>query len=165
MKPQAIRKFLQFTVFLTLVALLTACGGGGGGSSSTGGSSSNNSAIGDNGGSTGSAGEPATGGDSSGGAGAGSPEPETFSVKLSWSIPDTRENGDPLEVYEVGGYELQYKLASDPVYTSIVINNGNEQSYEITNLIAGTYQFRMASFDTANLYSDFTDPLSAAVGS
>ena len=92
------------------------------------------------------------------------PEPATFSVSLNWNIPDSRENGDTLEVYEIGGYEIRYKLTSDDEYTSIVINDSSSSSYQITDLQAGTYEFTMASFDIENLYSEFTDPEVTAVG-
>ena len=93
------------------------------------------------------------------------PAPAVHSVSLSWDIPDSRENGSSLEVYEIGGYEIQYKLTDDSSYTSIIINDAQTDSYEVANLAAGTYEFKVATFDTDNVYSNFTGPLSTSVGS
>ena len=93
------------------------------------------------------------------------PQPATFSATLNWNIPSSREDGTTLEMYEIGGYEIQYKLVSDSQYTSIVISDETRDRYEITGLNAGTYEFRIATFDIDNVYSQFSTPQSASIGS
>lgn len=148
------KKFIRLLFLSALTTLLSACGGGGGGSSTTDNVDANAPDI------------PITpDNDSAPEENEDGNQNQTYSINLNWAIPDARENGKRLELYEIGGYEIQYKLTDDSVYTSIVIDNNSAQSYEITNLIAGNYEIRMASFDTAETYSNFTNPLSTSIGS
>jgi hypothetical protein len=52
------------------------------------------------------------------------------SVSLYWDVPNQRENGEYLDITEIGGYEVRYKLKGD-------------------------YEFQIATFDTNGLYSGF----------
>src|SRR5690606_21347961 len=64
----------------------------------------------------------------------------TGGVTLEWSIPDARENGEYLELDQIGGYELRYKKATDTEYTTIVIEDGSVDSYTL-NKLNGDYEF------------------------
>lgn len=75
-------------------------------------------------------------------------------VQLLWSAPVTRENGDYLDITEIGGYEVRYKLKLDTDYTNIVINDGFTDAYYF-NYLQGEYEFEIATFDKAGLYSEF----------
>ena len=86
------------------------------------------------------------------------PGAEQTSANLSWSIPDQRENGDPLELSEIGGYEIMYRKTSDVVFETVVIDDQSVSDYVLENLDEGQYEFLIAVFDTAGLYSDFSDP-------
>ena len=89
------------------------------------------------------------------------PVPATHSATLSWNIPDSRQNGDPLAIHEIGGYHVQYKLTTDQEYVSIMVNDAQTLSYNIENLGAGSYEFRVASFDIDDQASLFSTPVSA----
>jgi len=82
-------------------------------------------------------------------------EPAAKSISVSWSMPDSRENGDMLYSYEIGGYEILYKLQGDALYTSEIIEDSQITSIDIDNLIAGDYEVKIASFDTDNLMSEY----------
>lgn len=75
-------------------------------------------------------------------------------VQLLWTTPSLRENGEALDVTEIGGYELRYKLKSDTEYTTIKIEDGYADSYFIDHL-EGDYEFEIATYDINGLYSDF----------
>ncbi|MES2676656.1 MAG: hypothetical protein V4660_20635 [Pseudomonadota bacterium] len=75
-------------------------------------------------------------------------------VQLLWSAPDARENGEYLDITEIGGYEVRYKLKADTNYTNIVINDGFTDAYYF-NYLKGDYDFEIASFDKTGLYSEF----------
>ncbi len=78
------------------------------------------------------------------------------SVQLYWSVPTQRENGDYLDITEIGGYELRYKLKDDTEYTSVKIEDGFTDAYYFDHL-QGEYQFQIATYDKEGLYSAFVD--------
>jgi hypothetical protein len=75
-------------------------------------------------------------------------------VTIEWFIPTERENGDYLELAEIGGYEIRYKLLSATQYTSVTVSDGGVDQYDL-GYLAGDYEFEIATFDTNGLYSDF----------
>lgn len=75
-------------------------------------------------------------------------------VLINWTPPTQRENGDYLDIGDIGGYELRYKLKSETQFTRIMISNGYTDSYYFNHL-KGDYQFEIAAFDKTGLYSDF----------
>jgi len=75
-------------------------------------------------------------------------------VSLSWTAPTLRQNGTPLDITEIAGYEIRYKLATDANFTYISINDAWTNSYTFAWL-EGLYIFQLAAFDKDGLYSDF----------
>jgi len=75
-------------------------------------------------------------------------------VQIYWSAPSAREDGEYLDITEIGGYEIRYKLNSDSSYKTVVINDPYADSFFIDNL-QGDYVFEIAAFDKQGLYSDF----------
>lgn len=80
--------------------------------------------------------------------------PVSSDVVIEWYIPTERENGDYLELYEIGGYEIRYKLTSTQDYQSVVIDDGMVDHYDLGKL-SGNYEFQIATFDVNGLYSEF----------
>lgn len=77
------------------------------------------------------------------------------SIVLKWSASTERENGQPLSIEEIGGYELRYTLAGSSVSQSVLIPDGGATSYEFKDIPVGSHSFEIAVFDTDGLYSDF----------
>lgn len=75
-------------------------------------------------------------------------------VTLDWYIPTERENGDYLELDEIGGYEIKYKKTTDSKFTTVQINDGSVDSYNLGNL-SGTYEFYISAYDTNGIFSEF----------
>ena len=80
--------------------------------------------------------------------------PVSNDVVIEWYIPTERENGDYLELYEIGGYEIRYKLTSAQDYESVVIDDGTVDHYDMGEL-SGSYEFQIANFDVNGLYSEY----------
>lgn len=78
------------------------------------------------------------------------------SVGLSWMAPNQRENGNYLDITEVGGFELRYKQANDANFTYITIKDAWTNQYNFTWL-EGDYIFQIAAFDKNGVYSNFVD--------
>lgn len=75
-------------------------------------------------------------------------------MQLYWKVPSARENGDYLDITEIGGYELRYKQKTDTNYKSIIIKDGYTDAYYFDNL-TGDYEFEIATFDVNGIYSNF----------
>ena len=73
---------------------------------------------------------------------------------LYWTAPTRRANGDYLDINDVGGYELRYKLRDQSNFTYIKIPGGFNDSYYF-NYLEGDYEFQIAAFDVNGLYSSF----------
>ena len=88
-------------------------------------------------------------------------------VQLSWNIPATRENGESLYPYEIGGYEIKYRNVSDSEYRSLIVEMTDSDellkgtSVELSD--SGTYEFSVAVFDVNGLYSLYTDAVQVTV--
>lgn len=79
----------------------------------------------------------------------------TQSVTLSWSRPYERVNGNQLQHFEIGGYEIRYRSADTDSYEKIVIDDPSAEFHYLDDLPAGDYTFKIAAFDTDGLYSSF----------
>jgi hypothetical protein len=77
-------------------------------------------------------------------------------VGISWTAPVKRENGDYLDITDVGGYEIRYKKTVDAKYTYITINDAFQNRYDFAYL-DGDYVFQIAAFDKNGVYSPFVD--------
>lgn len=75
-------------------------------------------------------------------------------VRLEWATPDQRENGDYLELDEIGGYEIRYQQVGDAQQEVLVLDDAYATAHEM-NLEAGVYEFSIAVFDVNGLYSEF----------
>ena len=144
-------KTTLLTVFLA--TLLAACGGGGGGGS--------------DGGDDPTAGSPPATNPPSGGNPPPPPsppqEPVAGSAALSWDIPQRREDGDNLVLAEIGGYEINYRLEGDALFTSVVVNDGTVTEYVIEDLAAGRYEIYIHAFDEEGVYSSPSDSIFASI--
>jgi hypothetical protein len=76
------------------------------------------------------------------------------SVGLYWNVPTQRENGERLDITEIGGYELRYKLKSETAFKTIRISDAFIDAYYFKYL-KGDYEFQIATFDIDGLYSNF----------
>ncbi len=75
-------------------------------------------------------------------------------VTLSWTPPVQRENGDELDITELGGYELRYRLETEQKYISVIIEDPWTTDYYI-EWLEGRHEFQIAAFDNTGLYSEF----------
>jgi hypothetical protein len=74
-------------------------------------------------------------------------------VQLRWQRPVDREDGEYLELDEIGGYELRYKAKGDTEEQSVIIDAAAD-SYQLSGL-KGEYWFEIAVYDKNGLYSQF----------
>ncbi len=80
-------------------------------------------------------------------------------VAMSWIAPSVRENGSYLDITELGGYQIRYKLLADSVFSYVSINDPWTRDYYFSWL-EGNYVFQIASFDKVGNYSRFVNVIS-----
>lgn len=81
--------------------------------------------------------------------------PSAGSIYLRWNIPSLREDGTSMDIGELGGYEVRYRLATESEYTYVSIEDAWRNEYYIPWLEEGNYVFEVAAFDKNGLYSIF----------
>lgn len=75
-------------------------------------------------------------------------------VVFEWDRPDGRENGEFLEIDDIGGYEIRYRSSKQDDYAVVKIDDGLAEVYRFTDL-TGAIEFEIATYDTDGLYSVF----------
>jgi hypothetical protein len=75
---------------------------------------------------------------------------------LTWSIPTTRANGDPLSPAELAGYEIYVTGETTGVSEVLQIANPMATSYTVQNLAPDTYYFAIAAYDANGLASELS---------
>ena len=88
---------------------------------------------------------------------------QVVSATLSWDIPTERENGDPLDLSEIGGYEIAFKRADAEEYDVLIVDDHTAQSLTIPDLTSGDYEFKIASFDTDGMYGQYSELIRASI--
>lgn len=73
---------------------------------------------------------------------------------LSWSHPTERENGEYLELNDIGGYELRYRQNSLDTFKYIIVDGSHTTTYSLGSL-ASDNDYQIAVYDTNGLYSNF----------
>lgn len=89
----------------------------------------------------------------------------TANVTLTWEVPVARENEDPLYIYEIGGYEIAYRKIGTDIYQTVQIDQGDIDSFTLTDIVVGEYEFKIAVFDSNGLYSQYSDTAIFQIGS
>lgn len=72
---------------------------------------------------------------------------------LEWTPPSARENGEYLELSDIGGYEIRYRRANESQYQTVTV--GSRATHHTFTELLGDYEFEIAAFDTDGLYSKF----------
>lgn len=75
---------------------------------------------------------------------------------LTWIAPKYRENKAILDITELGGYQLRYKLLKDTSFTYVTISDPWTNTYNFSWL-EGDYVFQIAAFDKLGILSDFAN--------
>ena len=77
---------------------------------------------------------------------------------IQWQAPDQRENGDNLFLYEIAGYEVQYRAPDTTAYTVLRVPEDDgaiDQQIEIELDRTVGLEILVASYDNNGLYSDY----------
>ena len=84
-----------------------------------------------------------------------------YTTNLSWAIPVRRENGQPLQLSELAGYEIYWTRDRDGASGTVKISGGQVVTKKFETFVPSTYHFAMSAIDSKGLKSK----LSALVNS
>ncbi len=87
-----------------------------------------------------------------------------FSVSVSWTIPEKREDESILTTEEISAYEINYTRTDDNFSANTVVNDASATHTLIDDLPVGHYQFRILTIDTQGVRSLLSDPFSTTLG-
>jgi hypothetical protein len=84
------------------------------------------------------------------------PTPVEKDVTVSWIIPDSREDGSDLQLYEIGGYIIYITYGETPIEEGLLVDiiDGQTTDYTFQGLQAGDYKVAIRSYDTNGVYSE-----------
>ena len=83
--------------------------------------------------------------------------PDLKSLRLSWNIPQTREDGSALAVGEISRYEIRYRQVGSGAYTYINVTDANQQELVVDSLDVGDYEFSITACDTSEICSSVSE--------
>jgi hypothetical protein len=72
---------------------------------------------------------------------------------LSWSAPQTREDGSALKPGQIAGFRIYYRLRYKDRFNVIPVNNPQRTSQPLTDLPPGAYEFAITTVDAEGLES------------
>lgn len=90
--------------------------------------------------------------------------PASYTATLSWTPPSTREDGSPIALSELTGYEIYYTTDDLTQATTVAVSGGSNTSYSLPSLAAGTYHFAIAAIDSNGLKSSLSGLVSTTLG-
>ncbi|MES9991081.1 MAG: hypothetical protein ABW098_03970 [Candidatus Thiodiazotropha sp.] len=122
------------SLVILLTAIIYGCGGGGGGGASSDGTSSgdiSNDVTNDG--------------------------VNNKSVSLSWILPDTREDGEYLQVTSLQGVRFYYGETENDLQLVLDLEDIGTTDYTLTGLKTGEYYFGISIYDKFGLESDISN--------
>lgn len=85
---------------------------------------------------------------------ASSKQAGALGATIEWRQPAARQNGDYLELSEIGGYQIRYKTPTATAFNYITIEGNATTNYVFLKSIIGL-KFEIAVYDSTGLYSEF----------
>jgi len=102
-------------------------------------------------------------GDPGGNNGISEPEPVLGAALVTWSTPDTREDGSQLANTELAGFKIKYGTTQSILENEIIISDSSITSHNITDLVPGTHYFVVTAYDTDGVESEASNMASKTI--
>lgn len=83
------------------------------------------------------------------------PAPETAVASITWTPSNYYENGDPMNLSDVGYYQVIYGTAPDKLTQTAEVGLGDLLRYELQATVGSTYY---AAVRTVSIYGSSSDP-------
>jgi len=78
---------------------------------------------------------------------------------LSWSAPQTREDGSALKAGNIAGFRIYYRLRHANRFSVILVDSPSRTSQALTDLSPGAYEFAITTVDAEGLESRRSAPV------
>ena len=78
---------------------------------------------------------------------------------LSWSAPQTREDGSALKAGNIAGFRIYYRLRHENSFNVIPVDSPDRTSQPLTDLPPGAYEFAITTVDAEGLESRRSAPV------
>ena len=78
---------------------------------------------------------------------------------LSWSAPQTREDGSALKPGHIAGFRIYYRLRHTDRFNVILVDSPDRTSQPLTDLPPGAYEFAITTVDLEGLESRRSAPV------
>ncbi|WNO10123.1 fibronectin type III domain-containing protein [Teredinibacter sp. KSP-S5-2] len=97
--------------------------------------------------------------DTGGSTGGNDGSVQIISAELDWAAPTTRRDGQQLSQSEIGGYQILYRKTDEMQYTEVNVADRAATSHLFQEIQTGEYEFMIASYDTDDVFSEFSAPM------
>lgn len=87
----------------------------------------------------------------------------TSSIELSWDIPQAREDGSALDLYEINGYVIAYGTDQNDLSNQVTVDGASVQSKIVENLVNGTYYFAIATVDSDGVQGAYSGVIEQSI--
>lgn len=84
-------------------------------------------------------------------------------IILTGDVPTQREDGSPLPVSEISGYQIIYGDTPDGLNQTYTITTPDKVEATIEDFDPGTYYFAVATVDSDGIRGNFSEVISAVV--
>jgi hypothetical protein len=85
------------------------------------------------------------------------------SIELTWDIPQEREDGSALDLYEIDGYVIAYGTDQNNLSIQVTVDGASVQKTVLENLATGTYYFAIATVDSDGTQGAYSDVIQQSI--
>tara|TARA_R110002073_G_scaffold89014_4_gene211067 strand:- start:25131 stop:26279 length:1149 start_codon:yes stop_codon:yes gene_type:complete len=85
------------------------------------------------------------------------------SIELTWDIPQQREDGSDLALYEINGYVIAYGTDESSLTSQLTIESGQATSTILEDLSSGTYYFSIATVDSDGVQGAYSSVIQQSI--
>ena len=87
----------------------------------------------------------------------------TKSVTVSWTAPQTYDDGSPLPLSDIYGYKIYSGATSTGLSATADVNNSSATSTTVANLSSGTYYFAVTAYDANGVESTYSSTANVVI--
>ncbi|MFV1873213.1 MAG: Ig and FN3 domain-containing protein [Oleiphilus sp.] len=85
------------------------------------------------------------------------------SIELTWDVPQAREDGSELPLYEINGYVIAYGTSQNDLTSQVAIDGASSTSTTLENLSSGTYFFSIATIDSDGVQGAYSSVIQQSI--
>ena len=84
-------------------------------------------------------------------------------IELTWDIPQAREDGSDLALYEINGYVIAYGTDQDNLSNQLSVDGASSTITMLENLASGTYYFAIATVDSDGVQGEYSSIIQQSI--